>query len=424
MRNSGPMFSDARAQQEGISVKQDARKIWTAAFALFYTIRLSQMAQAYSFDMIVPDVRLPAAISGGSACPVRAHQLTAVGSIAVRWSTALSVSPVTVVTQNQTAGGQLTEIEQAIAQSIAVWSGVAGTTLLPATFSPLTRTATQNACGADGLNSICFDQADAAFTPGVLAFTRIITTDHLGVQVGGSPVATQLGQILDADIYFNPSDSNTTYATPQALPASPKSYDLESLLTHELGHFLGFSHSAVWSAIMFPFAPPPGTFSGVRPSAQQPDGPLGDDDRAGLRVLYPDPADTLHVGSIRGRILPANPLALPLSPPGVTGVFGAQVVAVDTATGAVAGATFGGWSCALPGPVQFDGTYEIDALAVGRSYSVYAEALNGAVDPSQISNATVSLCRNVTTDPGWPALQGCVVPTVDTSLTTRTRPGP
>lgn len=42
--------------------------------------------------------------------------------------------------------------------------------------------------------------------------------------------------------------------------------------------------------------------------------------------------------SIRGRILPANPLALPLSPPGVTGVFGAHVVAVDNASGALAGA--------------------------------------------------------------------------------------
>src|SRR5260370_32709589 len=113
-----------------------------------------------------------------------------------------------------------------------------------------------------------------AFTPGVLAFTRLSTTDRIGVQVGSSAVSTQLGQILDADIYFNPSDSNTTYATPQALAANPKAYDLESLLTHELGHFLGFSHSAVWSAIMFPFAPVPATFSGVRPPPQQPHAPL------------------------------------------------------------------------------------------------------------------------------------------------------
>jgi hypothetical protein len=195
-------------------------------------------------------------------------------------------------------------------------------------------------------------------------------------------------------------------------------------LTHELGRFLGFSHSAVWSAIMFPFAPAPGTFSGARPTAQQPDAPLGDDDRTGLRVLYPDPTDTVHQGVISGHIFPANPLALPASPPGVTGVFGAQVVAVDTTSGAVEGATFAGWSCVSPGPAQFDGTYEIDALAVGHSYTVYTEALNGGVDPSQISNAIDSLCRNVMSDTGWPPLQGCVVPAADISFTSRTRPAP
>jgi hypothetical protein len=405
-------------------MKNVFKKVCTGIFALAYAFCFAPLAQAYSFDMIVPDVRQPASISGGSACPVRAHQLSLAGSIAVQWSTALNTSPVTVLTQNQTSSGRLTEIEQTIAQSLAVWTGVSGTILLPTTFTPLIRTATQNACGPDGLNSICFDQTDMAFTPGVLAFTRVITTDRLGVQVGSSAVSTQLGQILDADIYFNPSDSNTTYATPQALAASPKAYDLESLLTHELGHFLGFSHSAVWSAIMFPFAPAPGAFSGLRPTVLQPDAPLGDDDRTGLRILYPDPTDTVHQGSIAGHILPANPLALPASPPGVTGVFGAQVVAVDSTSGAVIGATIGGWSCVAPGPAQFDGTYEIDALAIGHNYSVYTESLNGAVDPSQISNAIISLCRNVTTDPGWPPLQGCVVPSANISFTARTRPGP
>ena len=405
-------------------MKLCVNRICSILLATFYAIWFAPIAQAYSFDMIVPDVRQPAALSGGSACPVRAHQLSSTGSIAVRWSTALNSNPVTILTQNQTASGRLTEIEQGIAQSLAVWSGVSGTTLVPATFTPLSRTATQTACGPDGVNSICFDQADMAFTPGVLAFTRVITTDRLGVQVGSSAVSTQLGQILDADIYFNPSDSNTAYATPQALVANSKAYDLQSLLTHELGHFLGFSHSAVWSAIMFPFAPAPGTFSGVRPTTQQPDGPLGEDDRTGLRVLYPDPADTVHQGSISGRISPANPLALPASPVGVTGVFGAQVVAVDAASGAVAGAVIGGWSCAAPGPAQFDGAYQIDGLAVGRSYTVYAEALNGAVDPSQFDNAIASLCRNVVTDAGWPPLLGCVVPAAQTSFTMRTRPGP
>jgi len=60
--------------------------------------------------------------------------------------------------------------------------------------------------------------------------------------------------------------------------------------------------------------------TGVRPAAQQANAPLSDDDRTGLRTLYGDPNDTIYVGSIQGRILPANLFSLPSSPPGVTGI--------------------------------------------------------------------------------------------------------
>ena len=388
--------------------------------ALFVTAT-AQSAAGYAFNQVVPDVRQPVSLSGGSACPVRAHQLSASSSIAVRWSTALSTSPVSIITQNQTTATRLTEIEQVISESLAVWTGVTGTTLNPATLAPLARVSSQNACGSDGLNSICFDQADMAFTPGVLAFTRVITSDALGEQIGSGPIATQLGQILDADVYFDPTDSQIAFATPAALPTSPQAYDLQSVLTHELGHFFGFSHSAVWSAMMYPYAPAPGTFTGPRPTLQQPDAPLADDDRTGLRILYPDFGDAVNVGTISGRILPANPLSLPLSPPNVTGIFGAHVVALDQASGAVIAATIGGWSCAAPGPAQFDGAYELDHLPINRSYTVYAEPLDGVVSPAQISPAIATLCRNSATDPGWPPLQACVVPSANISFTTRTR---
>jgi hypothetical protein len=380
-------------------------------------------ANGYTFNEIVPDVRQPAALSGGSACPVRSHIRAVAASRAVQWSTALGANPLTIITQAQDTEGRLAEIEQVIARSIGVWSGVSGTTLQSVPVN-ITRTVAQNACSGDGLNSICFNQADSAFTPGVLAFTRVITADRIGVQVGVGAPSAEVGEILDADIYFNPSDSRTMYATPSALPTTPAAYDLESILTHELGHTLGFGHSAVWNAMMFPYAPTPGTFSGARPSLAVPDAPLGEDDRTGLRVLYPDPSDAVHVGSIRGQIFNANALSLPLSPPGVTGVFGAQVVAVDAQSGAVVGATLGGWSCTGAGPAQFDGGYVLERLPIGHGYLVYAEPLNGAVDPAQIGNAVTSLCRNSSTDGGWPILQSCVMPAVNASFTARTRPGP
>jgi Matrixin len=397
---------------------------YVAAFlAAFYVVCGIPGASGYAFDQIVPDVRQPASVSGGSACPVTSHEVISPGAIAEQWSTVLGTNPVTILTQDQTAAGQLNEIEAVITQSLAVWTGVSGTTLVPGTFAAVTRTATQDACGSDGVNSICFDQADGAFTPGILAFTRVITADIIGVQVGTGAPSSQVGQILDADIYFDPGNSMIAFATPAALAMAPTSYDFESLMIHELGHTLGFSHSAVLAAMMYPFAPAPGTFSGMRPTAQQPDAPLGDDDRTGLRVLYPNPEDTVNVGSLGGHILPANPLSLPASPPGVTGIFGAHVVAVDAASGAVIGATLGGWSCSAPGPAQFDGSYEIGHLPVGHSYQVYAEPLDNTVYPSLVSPAIASLCRNPTTDAGWPPLQACVVPTVNTSFTTRTRPG-
>ena len=85
---------------------------------------------------------------------------------------------------------------------------------------------------------------------------------------------------------------------------------------------------------MFPFAPAPGTITGVRPTAQFPDAHLSEDDRTGLRVLYHDPLDTLYLGSIQGHILPANPVS-PVAPTGVTGIFAAHVVVVDASTGSV-----------------------------------------------------------------------------------------
>src|ERR1700730_2710985 len=396
-------------------------RISSAVVAAIYMVWTAQAAAGYAFNQIVPDVRQTAALSGGSACPVAAHQLSAAASIAVRWSTVLGTNPAAILTLNQTASGRLTEVEQVVSQSLGVWTGVTGTTLLPSSLAPLARVATQNACGSDGVNAICFDQAYMAFTPGVLAFTRVITSDLLGEQIGSSPAATQLGQILDADTYFNPSDSQVSFATPAALALFPKAYDLESVLTHELGHILGFGHSAVWSAMMYPYAPLPGTITGMRPTRQQLHAPLGDDDRTGLRVLYPNSGDAIHVGIIRGRMLPANPLSLPASPLGVSGIFGAHVVAIDQSSGAVIDAKIGGASCSALWPLQFGGSYDVDRLPVGRSYIVYAEPLDGAVTPAQISPSIATLCRNPTSDPGWPPLQGCVVPAVDISFTARTR---
>jgi Matrixin len=378
----------------------------------------------------VPDSTIPQA--GGCPQPDLGN-LSLASPLNRRWSTALPLAPATVLTAAaQGTPAQLTEIEQAITDSFGAWAGVTGTSFNAATYpgmiGPLGQVSTANACtndqenNVDGLNTICFNQSSVAFTSGVLAFTRVITANAPGVSVGSSGPAAFVGQILDSDTLFR-NDGQATYATPAALATSQGqgAYDLETLLIHELGHWLGLDHSAVWRAVMFPYAPPVGQFLGSRPTAEAPDGPLADDDRTGARALYHDPNDTVYIGSIQGRILAANPFVLADVPPpstgsSVTGIVGAHVVALDADTGAVIAGTLGGWSCnpANP-PTQFDGSFDLSGLPVGENYQIYAEPLIGVVGPSDFGIALGDLCSSSVTP-------SCVTPAVNTNFNVRIRP--
>ena len=393
------------------------RKI--AALLLAWMIVVSP-AIAYVLNYTIADSTDPRN-AGVSGCPQPDHMdtITPGKLINRRWSTSVS-SAIITSTGSWTSGNsaQITEITQVINESFAVWTGVSGTTLTPAKLAALQSTSTQSACNQnDGLNTICFNQS-ASFSTGVLAFTLTVTSDILGEKpFPNSGPSAAIGEILDADILFNPS--GYTFATPGALAANQSAYDLESVLTHELGHVFGLSHSSVWRAMLWPYASPRGTFTGLRPTAQAPDAPLADDDRVGVRVLYPSAADTTDVGIISGRVLPANPISLatlPAPSPGrsVTGIFGAHVVAVDTATGAVVAGVLAGWSCDSSNlPTLFDGSYKFEKLPVGRSYLLFAEPLDG---PSDSTNLSLSdLCRAGTNN-------ACTVPSVNINFSTRIKP--
>lgn len=380
-------------------------------------------AEAYLMDTTTPQ-------AGG--CPsFDRWNLSLASPLNRRWSTSLPSAPATLRTAAASGTpAQLVEIEQAVTDSFGAWSGVTGTTFNatnhPGMLAPLGQVSAANSCtndaedNVDGLNTICFNQSSLGFSSGVLAFTRVITANAPGVSVGASGAASFAGQILDADTLFR-NDGQATYATPAALAISPGAYDLESLLAHEIGHWFGFDHSAVWRARMFPFAPPPGQFLGSRPTPQAPDGPLADDDRAGIRLLYPDPGDIVNVGAIRGRVVPANSFALaavpaPAAGETVTGIFGAHVVAVDSDTGAVIAATLGGWSCDAANPVlQFDGSYAIERLPVGHNYTIYAEPLVGLATPGDFSDVLNDLCAPS-------SAPACTTPAVNTNFNPRIQP--
>lgn len=400
------------------------------AIAIIFLFFIAQNSPAapypYAVDSTVPQ-------AGGCPQPDR-WNLSLAAPLNRRWSTALPtlLSPTILTVAPQNSPAQVAEIQQAISDSFAVWSSVTGTTFnatnYPGLLAPLGQTAAANSCtddsqdDVDGLNTICFNQSSAAFTSGVLAFTRTITANSPGAVVGSSAPAAFAGQILDADTLFR-NDGQATFATPGALatPQGQGAYDLESLLIHELGHWMGLDHSAVIRAIMFPFAPPPGTFLGDRPIFTVPDAPLADDDRTGIRAQYPDPNDTLNVGAIRGRVIPANPFALALFPtpsPGasVTGMVGAHVVAVDADTGTIVAGTLGDWSCdpANP-PTRFDGSFDIERLPLGHDYNLYAEPLVGLALPADFSDALAGLCSAT-------AAPSCQTPAVNTNFNVRILP--
>ena len=406
------------------------RKAATLAMACCLLVQVTAISTgAYALGSVVADMRQPASRTGGTSCPqLTRFDVSAPGAINRQWSTSLGTSPVTILTADQTPSGRLSEIETAIQASLAAWTGVSGVSLTPSSLGTLRRQTNQASCNSsDGINSICLNQNDPGFAFGVLAFTRVVSADVAGEQLSaGTLPSTFVGEILDADVLVRPDDSTTTFATPAALSTNANAYDLQSILTHELGHTFGFGHSGMWAAMMFPYAPPPGQFTGARPTAQSPDAALSEDDRTGLRVLYPNSGDTLHSGSISGRVLPANATTLPLSPVGVTGIFPAHVVALDNSTGDVVSAVMAGWSCSDPGPAIFDGSFFLEKLAVGsaQEYQIYAEPLDGPVTLGNVIYNLASLCRNPASDPGWPAQYACTVPAAAAPFSARIRPGP
>jgi hypothetical protein len=87
--------------------------------------------------------------------------------------------------------------------------------------------------------------------------------------------AAATGQILDADIEINTAEYDIRPGDASALGEG--AYDLQAVLTHEAGHFLGLGHSADREALMFPRT---GTADVARRT-------LGADDGQALCAAYP-----------------------------------------------------------------------------------------------------------------------------------------
>jgi hypothetical protein len=171
--------------------------------------------------------------------------------------------------------------------------------------------------------------------------TNLTTTEYANSGAGDALAITYTttamanGEIFDADIIFNPG---IDFSLSTTVPAGQ--YDFESVLTHELGHLLGLDHSAMLNATMFPRI-------GAGVSTPR---VISDDDKAGLRAIYP----SATMGSISGTVrLTSNAT-----------VYGAIVVAMTQAGQVVA-----------HGVSDTRGNFVINGLEPG-TYRVYAEPMD------------------------------------------------
>jgi hypothetical protein len=186
----------------------------------------------------------------------------------------------------------------------------------------------------DGINMVSFSDNTTALPASVIAVTL-------------SYFKTQKAQVVfdESDIIINPAFAFST-------SGESDKFDIQSILTHEIGHFLGLDHAAMVSSVMVPFGK-----TGLLDQRT-----LQYDDVAAISEIYPKVDSTYPVGEIQGSVVTG---ALP--------VFGANIVAIDSAGTS--------WVSTLSQP---SGSFDLKFLPPG-TYTVLAEPLNQAVTEQNLS---------------------------------------
>lgn len=145
-------------------------------------------------------------------------------------------------------------LDAAIEAWLDAWSEVPGTPV----FAIDTSDASEPGVHTGGPTNGVYVPEEWPYDPGRLAVTV-------------SAFDPSTGELLDTDIYLNPS-----YAFDDLSRGSPRlRYDLATVLTHELGHALGLGESEDPASAMWP-AIPPGRMTRT----------IGDDDVAGVAAVY------------------------------------------------------------------------------------------------------------------------------------------
>jgi hypothetical protein len=235
----------------------------------------------------------------------------------------------------------------------------------------LPSTVSSESASPPNINLICFVCSDGDFSKDsqTLAVT-ITTTVNRGSNDGHGGTAAFDGQIIKADILFNPNTQYTTNGT-----ATASAQDLQTVATHEIGHFLGLDHTGVVKAVMFPFAPP----------SQH---TLSYDDDAGLATLYPKATLDVPTGSISGRVTGFG---------NNSPVFGAHVYAGSTTASLPFSSSFNLRKSPISALTKPDGTYVIQGVPAD-SYTITAEPLDQPESASDVSGYSAAFGATIQTN--------------------------